>query len=1106
MGGFSRNMNVRGTERKNQLEGDLADEQHDSRERIKTGSDNCEQYAIADLITSSFINDVPDAVIGTDLSFVIRFWNRAAERMYGWRAVEVVGKSFNEIPRFVDPQNPPERVLKHILRHGNWSSDTTQLRKDGIPVQIHASVSLMTDGKGNPAGLIGIHRDITELRESEERLRTITDTARDAIIMMDDNGKITVWNPAAEVIFGYHKQQAIGKELHTLIAPSQYDDAFKRGFGGFRETGQGSAVGKTLELIAVRKDGTEFPAELSLSAINIESRWNAIGFARDITERKQLEHCIHVQKDLATALSATSDLNKIFVTCIDGALNCPGIDSGGIFLLEKETAMAQLVYAKGFGKEYVAHLSHFTAASEKLRMVLSHGESIHVSYTSAEVPTSETGIREGLCWISLIPIKHQDSIIGVLYLASHGSDSLAENVRNAVEGIGLQIGGAITRVRATDAVLESEGRFRGVVENIAEGIIITDFDDRFLFTNPAASVIFGSGSPAELTGRTLREFVTADDLELVRMMSQRRKQGRSDTYELRIIRPDNGRRDLIVTGSPRYDNQGNIIGTIGVFRDITERKRAAEALQQSEEKYRLIAENAKDNIWVVSPETLKPTYVSPSIYSIIGYTPQEVERKSLETFLVPESNEMVTTILQEEFEKEGQPGIDPHRSRTVQVQMNHKDGHKVWTEVTASFLRDKEGRISGILGATRDITERKAAEEEKTRLEAQLRQAQKMEAIGTLAGGIAHDFNNILMAILGYAELVKMDTSDNRAASGNIDEILKAGKRARDLVRQILAFSRQIEQERRTIQPYLIVKEALKLLRASLPTTIEIRQKINTECGEVLADPTQIHQVLMNLCTNAHHAMREKGGILTVSLESVTVSPENTREYPNLPEGPYVRLIVSDTGCGMDQKTMERIFEPFFTTKPVGEGTGMGLATVHGIVASHGGTITVSSSVGEGTAFEILLPRAESKSKEEITDDTKALTGRESILLVDDEEPLALLGKRTLQRLGYNVTTRTSSVEALEAFGAQPNKYDLVITDQTMPNMTGAELAVEIMRIRPSTPVILITGYSEVITPEKAKQLGIRDYLTKPLVVKELGKAVRSILDQKTDREPVTAR
>jgi len=395
-----------------------------------------------------------------------------------------------------------------------------------------------------------------------------------------------------------------------------------------------------------------------------------------------------------------------------------------------------------------------------------------------------------------------------------------------------------------------------------------------------------------------------------------------------------------------------------------------------------------------------------------------------------------------------------------------------------------------------DITEQKSAEEERGKLESKLQQAQKMEAIGTLAGGIAHDFNNILSAIIGFTELALSETEKDTPLYNNLQQVFVAGGRAKDLVNQILTFSRQADQERKPVRVNLISKEAIKFLRASLPTTVEIREHIRSD-SLVMADPTKIHQILMNLCTNAEHAMREKGGVLGVKLVDVELDTDFTADHPELKPGAYLELSISDTGHGIPSHTLDRIFDPFFTTKEKGEGTGMGLSVVHGIVGSYGGAILASSRPGKGSTFTVYLPVVERLSEPLVRDEEIIPTGRESILFVDDEPPIVDIGKQILESLGYDVTTRISSLEALELFKAEPDRFDLVITDLTMPNMAGDILAKELMRIRPGIPVILCTGYSVRINQQQAIALGIRAFVSKPMLIKEIAGVIRKVLDGK---------
>ena len=398
------------------------------------------------------------------------------------------------------------------------------------------------------------------------------------------------------------------------------------------------------------------------------------------------------------------------------------------------------------------------------------------------------------------------------------------------------------------------------------------------------------------------------------------------------------------------------------------------------------------------------------------------------------------------------------------------------------------------------ILEKKVEERTKAlaHSERQLQQAMKIQAIGTLAGGIAHDFNNILSPIVGYTELTMDDIPEDSQARNYLERILKATNRAKELVQQILMFSRQNCQERKPLKVQNLIKEALKLLRATIPATVEINCDVGQDCGPIMGDPTQIHQVIMNLCTNAYHAMQETGGSLDVSLKEIDISYEQTMERLGMKLGKHLQLTVKDAGHGMEPEVLERIFEPYYTTKKKGKGTGLGLSVIDGIVKNHGGDITVSSQPGKGTVFNIYLPVIDHIDVEtESAETTIAANGSERILLIDDEEQIIDFEQQILERLGYKVISKTDSEEALEEFAAQPDQFDLVITDMTMPKMTGDQLARKMMDIKPEIPVILCTGFNEAITEEKALAMGIDKFVMKPIVKDKLANTIRAVLDNR---------
>ena len=544
------------------------------------------------------------------------------------------------------------------------------------------------------------------------------------------------------------------------------------------------------------------------------------------------------------------------------------------------------------------------------------------------------------------------------------------------------------------------------------------------------------------------------------------------------------------TAAVLRNSKGNVVGAIESVRDISERRRMEVALKESEERYRLIFDHAPLGIVHFDHDGVIQDF-NGKFMEIIG-TPREriLGFDMLKGLQEPGMRQAVEDALA------GELGYFEGDCQCV-TGCKEIPIRAIYKRITAT-----DGTFLGGVGLIEDIAERKRAEEDKERLEARLRQAQKMEAVGTLAGGIAHDFNNILMAIGGYTEMAMHRLPGEDLARQNLAQVLKAANRAKELVNQILTFSRHREQERSPVAVVPIVKEALKLMRASLPSTIEIRQNISVppEKSLVLADPTQVHQIMMNLCTNAADAMSEAGGTLEVTLEEIMV--DSGAPHQDLGEGPHVQLTVRDTGQGMEREVLERIFDPFFTTKRPGKGTGMGLAVVHGIVTRHGGAITVSSEPEMGSTFRVYLPLI--RDVVEMTSEPQASetpTGSENILFIDDEETLVALGKQILEHLGYTVTATTNSIEALNLFRSNPEQFDLIVTDMTMPHMTGIDLAMALMDYRADIPIILCTGFSEKITEENAKSLGIREFIMKPFAIQDVAQTVRKVLDERNGED-----
>ena len=671
------------------------------------------------------------------------------------------------------------------------------------------------------------------------------------------------------------------------------------------------------------------------------------------------------------------------------------------------------------------------------------------------------------------------------------------------------------RQRAQKALGESEARFRLLIENAPDAIYVQT-QDKFAYLNSQAVKLFGATSALHLLGKPVADrlapFLPGPARGKTPFLNEALRA--VPLLEQNYLKVDGSVFPAEVSAVPiLWEGQD---GTLVFFRDITERKREDQAFQTlmestigstGQDYFDLVVEKlcswfnadacslgelVSDNQVKILSMLVDGHKTQDKNYLLNGTPCEDVSNKGFCLFsqkvreLFPQAPDL------KELNAEGYVGIP--------IRDSHHQVVGILCAISRSRLtpppRTKEVMHLMAVKAAAEI-ERQRMEEEKNKVESQLRQAKKMEALGTLAGGIAHDFNNILGIIIGYTEMSIWEASPESGPDKKLEEVLKAANRAKELVKQILAFSRSTLQEMKPVQIGLILKEALRLLRASLPATIEIKSQMDSK-AIVLADPSQIYQVLMNLCANAAQAMQDQGGLLTVTLTDAQLTAADLPPSSDLKPGPYVRLQVQDTGPGIDPAIMDRIFDPFFSTKEAGEGTGLGLAVVHGIVKSHGGAIEVVSHPDQGTSVQVLFPVQEVAATPEDGDTAPLPLGQEQILLVDDEPALTHVVKHLLERLGYQVESHTNGLKALEAFRRhlRNQPFDLVITDMTMPQITGAALAQELLKLKPQIPIILLTGYSDKIDAAKARSLGVREFLHKPLVLRDLALLVRKILDR----------
>ncbi|MCF8042845.1 MAG: PAS domain S-box protein [Desulfarculaceae bacterium] len=681
-------------------------------------------------------------------------------------------------------------------------------------------------------------------------------------------------------------------------------------------------------------------------------------------------------------------------------------------------------------------------------------------------------------------------MVGGLETSLERQRSVAQELAKERARLNQEVAG---RRQAQEAQAKSEQLYRLVADNVGDSIWIVRLAEMALtYVSPSVQAILGY-SPQEAMSLGLQGLLTPQSLARIqRLLAQETRQdpthpdpNRSRIVVVEGVKADGDKLWLEVSGRFLRDPGGKPEALLGIARDVTERRRSEEALRLSEQRYRDLFDSITDLIYT---QDLEGHFLSANqaTAAIFGYQPEELIGRPGSEFMLPEHREA--------FKTEYLPTLSRIGFMAGLSQYLDSRGEKHYIEYRSTLVRPEKGEPY-ISGSGRDVTDRIEARRRLKQLEAQLLQSQKMEAMGTLAGGIAHDFNNVLASMLGFTELVLTDLPSESPWRHNLEQVLKAGERAKGMVRQILSFSRQSESSRRPVAVQPVVVEALELLRASLPATITVASHLDAPREMVMADPSQVHQVMMNLATNAFQAMGSGGGVLNVILEPVELGSEQAAAFAELEPGPYLRLTVSDTGPGMDPQTMQRIFEPFFTTKDKSEGSGMGLAMVHSIVKNHGGEVTVQSRPGRGSMFEVYLPRLanapESLPKSQANQ--RSIGGSERVLLVDDEEPVGEMGRSMLERLGYRVSLCRSGRNALDVVRAAPQGYDLVITDLTMPHLSGDELARRINEIAPELPVVIATGYGGHLSREGLPP-NVRLILSKPFSSREMSHAVRRAL------------
>ena len=633
------------------------------------------------------------------------------------------------------------------------------------------------------------------------------------------------------------------------------------------------------------------------------------------------------------------------------------------------------------------------------------------------------------------------------------------------------------RKRAEATLRANRELLTNVIDSAPSYIFATDRQHRYVIANDAYARFLGL--PVEsILGRTHHDLYPAAQADdFVATNEAIMASGQAMQIDETVLG-----QAQVTTKFPLRDARGTVTGICGVVTDVTARKRAEEAQRASEERFRELAENIREVFWMTDPAKRVIHYVSPAYEKIWGRSCESLYEnpRTWSDAIHPDDRPRVLHAA----ETRQVPGDYDETYRILQP-----DGTVRWIHDRAFPVRDEQGRVLRIVGTAEDVTEQR-------RLEEHFRQAQKMEAIGQLAGGIAHDFNNILAAILGNAELALVDVDARHPARRSLEEIQRASGRAKQLIQQILTFSRQQPRERRIVALGPLVEEAVDLLRATIPSTVDLVVSIDPDAPPVLADPTQIHQLLVNLATNAWHSLADRPGRIDVRLENATLDAASSRDLTGLLPGRFACLMVRDTGSGMDAATRARLFDPFFTTKDVGRGAGLGLSVVHGIVHEHDGAIRVVSEPGQGATFEVYLPASSGVVREAVAVSPASSShgAGQQILFIDDEEPLVELATRMLGRLGFLITGFTSAAEALEAFRRDPRRFDVVVTDMNMPGRSGLQVAADLLEMRPDIPILMSSGHVTEDLVKRARAAGIREVLYKPSSMHEFGEAISNAI------------
>lgn len=923
-----------------------------------------------------------------------------------------------------------------------------------------------------------VRRHTRELEKSAEQYKALSDKALVGIFQLDSQGRLVMANPRLAALFGFSSVSRFleyGTDIQKLLAdPDQFSQIRS-------ELAQKGSLEGWLMAFTTRENTRLWGNLYIRRTEDDQGRSSYDGFLEDMSRHHRHHQMLKARLRLSR-MSGSATTAQVVQALLESAedLTASQISFFHFIAPDQNTLQRQI-----WSDNTLETACRTSPGQEHLPVdqagiwagcVTAMAPEIHndCSPLSREKPLPPGHPPMTRCMT--IPVVRGKKVRAVLGLANKKTAYTDTDLDTARE-LSDTAWEIVLKTQAENELRASETRYRHFIDTAVEGIWTLDSEFCTTFVNTTMARKLGLDADS-LMGRPMEDFVFSEDMADHREWESGRRNGIPLQNEARFKTSGGNPFWAIVSATPMKTPSGEFDGVFAMLTDITDRKTAEQEIELTQQRFMAILNGIESTIYVADIKTHEILFMNDYMKNLFGA-------------------DHTGGICWKALRHQDRPC--PHCTNRFLLDEKGKatgihlweDKHPVtgrWNIYHDRAIRWVDGRMARLQIAT-DVTRMKAMEHQQRDYEDKIRQAQKMEALGALASGIAHDFNNILFPILGYAELLREEFPDETRQRKGLEEIMKGATRARDLVEQILTFSRQAETRVAPLKPDLIIKEVIKLIQATLPATIRIRKSIGRDVKKVMADPTQLHQVAMNLVTNAFHAMEATGGTLTVQLENAA-HPDDSKP------GPFVLLSVSDTGPGMDPQTREKIFDPYFTTKPDGKGTGLGLSVVHGIVKKYRGDIMVQSLPGEGSCFQVYLPAVIRDDKAAVLQDADEIVGgTERILLVDDEVQVLLLEKEILQRLGYAVETEDRSPEALERIRKAPEDFDLVITDMTMPTMSGDILTEEIKGLAPHLPVVICTGFSERLYPERIQQLGVKGVLLKPVSRADLAKQVRAALD-----------